>query len=86
MTELVARLMAVDHNTPPADIRALLNRAASAIQTLVAERDAARRLVIEADWCNEPTAKRDQLVSDRGWHDPFVHMSSGPIWSMKDGI
>lgn len=84
MNELVARLMAVDHNTPPADIRALLNKAASAIQTLVAERDDARRLVIEADWCNQPTAKRDQLAVDRGWHDPFVHIASGSIWSMKD--
>jgi hypothetical protein len=34
------------------------------------ERDEARRLVIEADWCKDPTAKHADLWAARGWPVP----------------
>jgi hypothetical protein len=44
--------------------------AANAIERLTAERDEARRLVIEADWCKDPAAKWPDLWAARGWPVP----------------
>jgi hypothetical protein len=42
----------------------------NAIERLTAERDEARRLVIEADWCKDPSAKWPDLWAARGWPVP----------------
>jgi hypothetical protein len=41
-----------------------------ALDEITAQRDEARRLVIEADWCKDPTAKYADLWAARGWRVP----------------
>jgi hypothetical protein len=47
-----------------------LQAALLALDEITAQRDEARRLVIEADWCKDPTAKHADLWAARGWPVP----------------
>jgi hypothetical protein len=47
-----------------------LQAALLALDEITAQRDDARRLVIEADWCKDQTAKYTDLWAARGWPVP----------------
>jgi hypothetical protein len=47
-----------------------LQAALLALDEITAQRDEARRLVIEADWCKNPAAKWPDLWAARGWPVP----------------
>ena len=48
----------------------------AALQEITAQRDEARRLVIEADWCKDPTAKWPDLWAARGWPVPWPEITT----------
>jgi hypothetical protein len=77
-TELQAALLALDEITAQRDdarreldVMTHEHRLACVDRdAMQRERDEARRLVIEADWCKDPAAKWPDLWAARGWPVP----------------
>lgn len=57
-------------------VRSDLLVANSRVEELTHERDEARKIVIQADWINNPAATRGALCDYRGWH--YLNNSVGP--------